>query len=164
MLRSTFKHAQSIRNIATLNAVTNAKRCFSVTQVPRASVDADQSHDDFKPKSKVDNVTDRFEKMKEFIDQQVNKEPVVLFMKGIPSRPECGFSRNVVNILESYKINYKTFDMNADQLMKEALKDYSDWPTIPQLYVKGEFQGGSDIVSKLHFDGKLKQILNDAKK
>jgi monothiol glutaredoxin len=138
-------------------------RSFTASRSLLAAVN-DDSHNDFKPKraNSNDALKQKFEEIKKVIDDEVKKEPVVLFMKGTPNRPECGFSRTVIQVLENYNIKYKTFNMNEDVLMKEALKEYSDWPTIPQLYVKGEFQGGCDIVVGLHRDHKLGDILKDS--
>jgi monothiol glutaredoxin len=157
--RSAFSFA---RLRAPVNVITPAlNRSFTTTQNIRAAVNND-SHDDFKPKktNSGDVLKQKMEELKKTIDEEVHKEPVVLFMKGTPARPECGFSRTVTQVLDIYNIQYKTFNMNEDVLMKEALKEYSDWPTIPQLYVKGEFQGGCDIVLGLHKENKLGEILS----
>jgi monothiol glutaredoxin len=159
--RALVGHVRSRVSSIPFVALPSITRSFSIHQKTFAVVDNNDSHDDFKPKkTQHQKLQDKFEEMKKVIDREVNNEPVVLFMKGTPNRPECGFSRAVVQVLENYNIKYKTFNMNEDILMKEALKEYSDWPTIPQLYVKGEFQGGCDIVLGLHRENKLGEILS----
>ena len=96
----------------------------------------------------------------EFINEEVKNNNVVLFMKGTPDFPQCGFSGQVVQILNYLGIDYKGVNVLADDDIRQGIKDYSNWPTVPQLYVKGEFIGGSDIVMELHKDGNLSDILN----
>ncbi|KAJ3051226.1 Glutaredoxin 3 [Rhizophlyctis rosea] len=90
----------------------------------------------------------------------INKAPVVLFMKGNPDTPKCGFSRQIVGILKDQGISFDTFDILKDDEVRQGLKAYSNWPTYPQLYVKGELQGGLDIVKEMVENGELKEILN----
>jgi monothiol glutaredoxin len=93
--------------------------------------------------------------MKKQIDTEVNDNAVVLFMKGTPEEPLCGFSANVVDVLAEYNVNFKSFNVLEDDIMRQSIKDYSNWPTIPQLYVNAEFIGGSDIVMQLHESDEL---------
>jgi monothiol glutaredoxin len=86
------------------------------------------------------------------IDQEVKNNPVVLFMKGTPVFPQCGFSAAVVQILSHLGVKFKAIDVLKDPEIRQGIKEYSDWPTIPQLYVKGEFVGGADIVREM-FEG-----------
>lgn len=97
----------------------------------------------------------------EKIDQVVKSNPVVLFMKGTPDMPMCGFSGQVVFILDKIGLDYQGVNVLADQSVREGIKSYSNWPTIPQLYVKGEFVGGCDIVREMYQSGELKQFLAD---
>ena len=83
------------------------------------------------------------------IDQEVKGNPVVLFMKGTPVFPQCGFSAAVVQILSHLGVKFKAIDVLKDPEVRQGIKDYSEWPTIPQLYVKGEFVGGADIVREM---------------
>ncbi len=85
----------------------------------------------------------------EFIDNEVKTNDVVLFMKGTPQFPQCGFSGQVVQILDYVGVDYKGINVLADDDIRQGIKDYSNWPTIPQLYVKGEFVGGCDIVREM---------------
>jgi len=83
------------------------------------------------------------------IDDEVKNNPVVLFMKGTPVFPQCGFSAAVVQILSHLGVKFKAIDVLKDPEIRQGIKDYSDWPTIPQLYVKGEFVGGADIIREM---------------
>jgi monothiol glutaredoxin len=93
------------------------------------------------------------------IRQQVTETPVVLFMKGTPVFPQCGFSAAVVQILSHMGIKFKGIDVLSDPAIRQGIKEYSSWPTIPQLYVKGEFIGGCDIVREMFQAGELQQLL-----
>ena len=94
-----------------------------------------------------------------FIAKTVAENPVVLFMKGVPDQPRCGFSSVVVQILDHVGAEFVGVDVLQDQDLREGVKTFSDWPTIPQLYVKGEFVGGSDIVREMFQSGELKPFL-----
>jgi len=97
--------------------------------------------------------------VKERIDALVKSNEVVLFMKGSPLFPQCGFSSRAIAILEHLGTPYETVDVLADQEVRNGIKEYSDWPTIPQLYVKGEFVGGSDIMMEMFESGELKELV-----
>ena len=99
---------------------------------------------------------------KERIDALVKANDVVLFMKGTALFPQCGFSSRAVAILDHLGSKYETVDVLQDQEIRQGIKEYSDWPTIPQLYVKGEFVGGSDIMMEMFESGELQQLV-DAK-
>ena len=98
---------------------------------------------------------------KERIDALVNSNDVVLFMKGTALFPQCGFSSRAVAILDHLGVPFETVDVLQDQEIRQGIKDYSDWPTIPQLYVKGEFVGGSDIMMEMFEAGELQQLMKD---
>jgi len=91
----------------------------------------------------------------------VASSDVVLFMKGVPAAPECGFSASVVQILTGLKVPFKGVNVLVDPQVREGIKSFSDWPTIPQLYVKGEFLGGADIVRAMFQEGELASLLTD---
>ncbi len=93
------------------------------------------------------------------IDGDIRDNDVVLYMKGTPVFPQCGFSAAVVQILTQMGVKFKGIDVLTDPSLRQGVKEYSDWPTIPQLYVKGEFVGGCDIVREMHESGELKQVL-----
>jgi monothiol glutaredoxin len=93
------------------------------------------------------------------IEKTIGSDRVVLFMKGSRRMPQCGFSATVVQILDSLVSEYRTVDVLADPRIREGIKAYSQWPTIPQLYVGGEFIGGCDIVREMYASGELQQVL-----
>ena len=93
------------------------------------------------------------------IQEAINKDKIVLFMKGTRHFPQCGFSGRVVQILEQFGAEYQEYDVLDDPELREGIKSFSDWPTIPQLYVNGEFIGGSDIIYDMHKEGSLETVL-----
>ena len=96
----------------------------------------------------------------ELIKQQVTEHPVVLYMKGTPDFPQCGFSANVVNILRACGVqDIFTVDVLSNPEIRQGIKEYANWPTIPQLYVNGEFVGGSDILTEMYQSGELQKLL-----
>ena len=97
----------------------------------------------------------------ERIKDVIASSDVVLFMKGVPAAPQCGFSAAVVQILSGLKVPFKSVDVLSDPQIREGIKTFSNWPTIPQLYVKGEFLGGSDIVREMFQAGELTALLTD---
>ena len=98
--------------------------------------------------------------VKERIRQQVTAHPVVLYMKGTPQAPQCGFSANVVQILQACGVtDMLTVNVLEDADVRQGIKEYANWPTIPQLYVKGEFVGGSDILGEMYQSGELQKLL-----
>jgi monothiol glutaredoxin len=98
---------------------------------------------------------------KDFIDQTVKQHPVVLFMKGTAQFPQCGFSGKAVQMLKSAGVkNMVTVNVLEDDDVRQAIKDYSNWPTIPQLYIKGEFVGGSDIMAEMSQSGELQKLID----
>jgi|TARA_B100001248_G_scaffold21443_1_gene14375 monothiol glutaredoxin len=101
------------------------------------------------------------EKIKNVIENHIENNDVCLFMKGTPDAPQCGFSMAVSNILKILEVNYKGVNVLEDQSIREGIKVFSDWPTIPQLYIKKEFVGGCDIVKEMYENGELKKILQD---
>ena len=97
------------------------------------------------------------------IDEIVKSKDVVLFMKGTELFPQCGFSSRAVAILNHLNVPFETVDVLQDPEIRQGIKAYSDWPTIPQLYVKGEFVGGSDIMMEMYEAGELQQLFKDKK-
>ena len=97
----------------------------------------------------------------EFIDTQVKSNPVVLFMKGTPDFPQCGFSGQVVQILDYLGVEYAGVNVLESDDLRQGIKDYSDWPTVPQLYVKGEFVGGCDIVREMFQSEELQPMFEE---
>jgi monothiol glutaredoxin len=97
--------------------------------------------------------------VKERIDHDVKSNRVFLYMKGTPAFPQCGFSQRVVQILRHYGVEFASANVLEDMAIREGIKEYSNWPTIPQLYVEGEFVGGCDILMELHERGELASVL-----
>ncbi len=98
--------------------------------------------------------------VQERIDAMVKQNPVVVFMKGNPDAPQCGFSARIAMILQDYGKPFASFDVLSDPTIRQGIKEYASWPTIPQLYVEGEFLGGSDIVSEMYANGELQAKLD----
>ena len=92
------------------------------------------------------------------IGRQIEENPIILYMKGSKEAPQCGFSAQVVNILNYYKVDYETVDVLLDPEIRQGIKDYSQWPTLPQLYVNGNFIGGCDICTEMHLNGELGEV------
>jgi len=95
------------------------------------------------------------------IEEVVNNNDIVLFMKGTPLFPQCGFSSRAVAILDHLGVKYESVDVLQDPEIRAGIKDYSDWPTVPQLYVKGEFLGGSDIMMEMFQAGELQALVDE---
>lgn len=100
----------------------------------------------------------------QFIRTEVNTNEIVLFMKGTPSAPACGFSAQVVRILDHLSVEYRSYNVYDSDELRQAVKDYSDWPTIPQLYVRGDFVGGCDIITEMFRCGELQPLLGASEK
>lgn len=98
---------------------------------------------------------------RDFIDNEVKSNDIVLFMKGTPGFPQCGFSGQVVQILDYLGLDYKGVNVLTSDELRQAIKDYSNWPTIPQLYVRGEFVGGCDIIREMFQNGELQNFLEE---
>lgn len=100
--------------------------------------------------------------VKQRIDELIQNNKIMVFMKGNKLMPQCGFSNNVVQILNMLAVPFETFDILADQEIRQGIKEYSNWPTIPQVYINGEFIGGSDIMIELYQKGELQQMVEVA--
>ena len=101
------------------------------------------------------------QQVKEQIENSINNNDVCLFMKGSPEAPQCGFSMAVSNILKILEVQYQSVDVLKDQKIREGIKIYSEWPTIPQLYIKKEFIGGCDIIKEMFETGELKKVFDN---
>tara|TARA_Y100000758_G_C16017194_1_gene409743 strand:+ start:522 stop:845 length:324 start_codon:yes stop_codon:yes gene_type:complete len=101
------------------------------------------------------------EGVKDRIEKEINSNEVVLFMKGTPVFPQCGFSSMVSQVLSHIGVEFKGVDVLAEPTLRDGIKTFSDWPTIPQLYVKGEFVGGCDIVKEMYENGELQELFNN---
>jgi|TARA_B110000196_G_scaffold281136_1_gene261700 monothiol glutaredoxin len=103
------------------------------------------------------------QQVKDLITNEINTSEVCLFMKGTPDAPQCGFSMAISNMLKILEVNFKGINVLEDQSLREGIKEFSDWPTIPQLYIKKEFVGGCDIVKEMYENGELKKLLENKK-
>ena len=100
---------------------------------------------------------------KEFIEKEINNNEVCLFMKGTPDAPQCGFSMAVSNILKILEVKFKGINVLENEQLRQGIKEFSEWPTIPQLYIKKEFVGGCDIIKEIYENGELKKNFEDKK-
>ncbi|RDX96954.1 Monothiol glutaredoxin-S15, mitochondrial, partial [Mucuna pruriens] len=114
------------------------------------------THDDFKPANKVENSN-----LVDVVEQDVKDNPIMVYMKGVPDSPQCGFSSLAVRVLKQYDIPLSARNILEDPELKSAVKAFSNWPTFPQVFIKGEFIGGSDIILNMHQTGELKEKLKD---
>ena len=101
------------------------------------------------------------DQVKDLINKEIAENEICLFMKGTPDAPQCGFSMAVSNMLKILEVKYKGVNVLEEQSLREGIKEFSDWPTIPQLYIKKEFVGGCDIIKEMYENGELKKILED---
>ena len=99
--------------------------------------------------------------IKDFISNEIDRNDICLFMKGTTDAPQCGFSMAVANMLKILEVNFKGVNVLEDEKLRQGLKEFSDWPTIPQLYIKKEFVGGCDIVKEMYENGELKKKLEE---
>jgi monothiol glutaredoxin len=104
--------------------------------------------------------SDLSQALRDRIQGYVNLDKVVVFMKGTPEQPMCGFSRNCVKVLEFHNVPFKGYNVLEDEELRDGVKKFSDWPTIPQVYVKGTFLGGSDILIQMHKEGEITEYLD----
>ena len=101
------------------------------------------------------------QQIKDQIENEISNNEVCLFMKGTPDAPQCGFSMAVSNMLKILEVNFKGVNVLENEHIRQGIKEFSEWPTIPQLYIKKEFVGGCDIVKEMYENGELKKILED---
>ncbi|KMT19866.1 hypothetical protein BVRB_1g009150 [Beta vulgaris subsp. vulgaris] len=116
------------------------------------------SHEDFRPTSKIES-SDL--SVKEIVEQDVKGNPIMIYIKGVPEMPRCGFSSLAVRVLKEYGVPFSSRNILEDMELKNAVKAYSHWPTFPQIFIKGEFIGGSDIILNMHQTGELEQKLKE---
>ena len=99
------------------------------------------------------------DKLRYEIENEIKNNPIVIYMKGTPDAPQCGFSARSVQILQSYNLPIKSHDILASEELRQSIKEFTDWPTIPQIFIKGQFVGGCDIITEMHENGELAQLL-----
>jgi monothiol glutaredoxin len=157
IMRLMTTHARTVSSISSqpLLFATHARNA------PLSRNFSSSSHDDFSPKQKT-TVPESTEEVHALIRDHVTKNPVMLYMKGNPSQPMCGFSATVVKILREYSIDFSSVNVLEYPSIRNGIRTFSSWPTVPQLYVNGEFIGGCDIVQTMHSNGELKQVLQSA--
>ncbi|XP_074565289.1 monothiol glutaredoxin-S4, mitochondrial-like [Curcuma longa] len=124
----------------------------STTYPTKITSDPD-THEDFQPTNKSTG------SLLDIVEKDVKESPVMIYMKGLPGAPRCGFSALAVKVLQQYDVPIKARDILGDLKLKESVKAYTNWPTFPQVFIKGEFVGGSDIVLNMHQKGELKDLL-----
>jgi monothiol glutaredoxin len=105
---------------------------------------------------------DKSKELNAQIEELIGSSDLFLFMKGTPDMPQCGFSANSIAILNSLNVGYKTFNILEDMDIREGLKVYANWPTYPQLYLKGQLVGGNDIITEMYHSGELKEVITNA--
>lgn len=123
-----------------------------------AFVAADEKHQQAREEEEEKN-KDETTALNDKLKHLINRHRIMLFMKGIPSSPKCGFSRQIVDILDSFNVSYDAFNILEDDEVRQGLKVYSDWPTYPQLYIEGDLVGGSDIIEEMVESGDLEDLL-----
>ena len=134
---------------------------FGRTSTPQPSSASSAPRRSYEPPVFEEPVSIRGDKpVPEFIQEFVSEHKVVLFMKGTPQQPQCGFSANAAGILAGYDKDFTSFDVISDPDVRQGIKDFSMWPTLPQIYIHGEFVGGSDILSQMHEGGTLGELIN----
>ncbi|KAL7158064.1 hypothetical protein ABFS83_02G118200 [Erythranthe nasuta] len=116
------------------------------------------THEDFQPTSKIES-SDL--SLKDIVEQDVKENPVMIYMKGVPALPRCGFSSLAVRVLNEYNVSVGARNILEDPELKDAVKAFSHWPTFPQIFINGEFVGGSDIILNMHQTGELKEKLKE---
>ncbi len=146
-----------LRTVATQNAASRNVLCQG-SKLLSTRFFSDDSHNDFAPKRKV--IEDDNEAQK-IIHEHVQNNRIMLYMKGNPSMPMCGFSARVVKVLQDEGVDFSSVNVLDYPAVREGVKKYSQWPTIPQLYVDGEFIGGCDIVTSMHESGELKDLVKE---
>ncbi|XP_047061680.1 monothiol glutaredoxin-S4, mitochondrial-like [Lolium rigidum] len=125
------------------------------TSTTRVAADPD-THQDFQPTSKGSGVS-----LHDIVAQDIKENPVLIYMKGYPDAPRCGFSALAVKVLQQYGVSISARDILSNMKLKESVKAHTNWPTFPQIFIKGEFVGGSDIILNMHQKGELKDLLGD---
>ncbi|KAI4329308.1 hypothetical protein L6164_021590 [Bauhinia variegata] len=164
MAKSLSSILLNLKGIASLPAACSSSRTlagsfhhYGMRYSTTVSNDHD-THDDFKPNNKMEGTS---VSLADVVEQDVKDNPVMIYMKGVPDFPQCGFSSLAVKVLKQYDVPISARNILEDRELKNAVKAFSNWPTFPQVFIKGEFIGGSDIVLNLHQTGELKEKLKD---
>lgn len=143
--------ASSVAGARVLYGLSGQKSFSTIGEDP-------DTHNDFKA---VNKAPKDVPSARELVEKDIKKNPIMLYMKGVPAAPRCGFSALAVKVLQQYGVPFSARNILEDQELKESIKSFSNWPTFPQIFIKGEFVGGSDIILNMHQSGELKEMLND---
>ncbi|CBH14109.1 glutaredoxin-like protein, putative [Trypanosoma brucei gambiense DAL972] len=142
--------------------LTASRRKQSTSGIGGDVRDIEETHPDFQPRLvSADLAEDEIAMVKKDIDDTIKSEDVVTFIKGLPEAPMCAYSKRMIDVLEALGLEYTSFDVLAHPVVRSYVKEVSEWPTIPQLFIKAEFVGGLDIVTKMLESGDLKKMLRD---
>lgn len=152
VLKSISRSTHSFRLKVASGSVFNQASKFS-------SGDSD-THEDFRATTNL-QTSSNITSLQDIVKQDVEENPVMIYMKGIPDAPRCGFSALAVKVLQQYQVPIGARNILEDPQLKDGVKAFSNWPTFPQIFIKGEFVGGSDIVLNMHQNGQLKELLAD---
>lgn len=153
ILRQQQRNASRLSRVFLGECVASSSRRCSSSTFNQAD---DDTHDDFKPKVKQTSSDDNVQDM---IARDVAEHSVFIYMKGHPTAPMCGFSNMACRILDAYDVEYGSRDVLSDPVLREGIKAYTSWPTIPQIFIQGDFVGGSDILLDMHKSGELVEVL-----
>lgn len=143
--------ASSVTGARVLYGLSGQKRFSTIGEDP-------DTHSDFKA---VNKAPKDVPSARELVEKDIEQNRIMLYMKGVPSAPRCGFSALAVKVLQEYDVPFSARNILEDQELKESIKSFSNWPTFPQIFIKGEFVGGSDIILNMHQSGELKEMLKD---
>uniref|UniRef100_A0A803QKX3 Glutaredoxin domain-containing protein n=1 Tax=Cannabis sativa TaxID=3483 RepID=A0A803QKX3_CANSA len=149
---------KGISGLSTASSTRTATGSFVQYGRRFSNTNDSDTHDDFKPTSKLDSSN---LSLKDIVEQDIKENPVMVYMKGVPDLPQCGFSSLAVRVLSLYDVPLSARNILENPELKTAVKAFSQWPTFPQIFIKGEFIGGSDIILNLHQTGELKEKLKD---
>ncbi|KAG5488084.1 hypothetical protein LSCM1_08148 [Leishmania martiniquensis] len=130
--------------------------------VPGGDTDVEETHPDFQPRLVASDLAeDEIAAIKKDILDTIRDEDIVVFIKGVPEAPMCAFSKRMIDVMEALGVEYTSFDVLAHPVVRSYVKEVSEWPTIPQVFVKGQFAGGVDIILKMAESGDLQMLLNE---
>eukprot|EP00941_MAST-03F_sp_MAST-3F-sp1_P000485 g485.t1 len=158
MFRTFFSRSKPIFAIARVGQRPAQRSPLCANVNPNVSF-CTGSHDDFKPQRNAPPMNDP-DSVNSFIEKSTKENKIMVFMKGTPEAPQCGFSGQVVRILHAEGVEFASANVLEDNDLREGIKTYSNWPTVPQVYIDGEFVGGCDIMTQLYQSGELEEMLN----
>ncbi|CCW71280.1 unnamed protein product [Phytomonas sp. Hart1] len=124
--------------------------------------DGEETHPDFQPRAVISSIgKEEIEMIKKDVEDTIKEDDIVVFIKGVPEAPVCSFSKRMIDVLEALGVEYTSFDVLVHPVLRSYVKEISEWPTIPQLFIKGEFAGGVDIIIKMAEQGDLQMLLDE---